>query len=77
MTDIAEGLEGVEVPTPVRMVGGRIQLGTSGRPVEIAVPADMTEAEWLDLVAYLAAPGGFRAMIAQRTGAAVGLVLPR
>lgn len=79
MVDIAEGLEGVvaAAPPPVRMVGGAIQLGSTGRPVQVAVPADITEAEWLDLISYLASPTGFRAQLAQRTGAAHGLVLPR
>lgn len=79
MTDIAEGLEGVVgKPATVEMLQGQVTLST-GRPLVFAVPRDLTDAELLEALSWLAAPEGLRKVIRARTpliSLPGGMVLP-
>lgn len=74
--------EAPEQPRMVRMAGTRITLASTGRPVDMQVPADITDAEAMELVAFLLRPGdGLIAQLRAQAAPAIitvpGIVLPR
>jgi hypothetical protein len=53
----------------VTMISVPIHLtATGGRPVQLAVPLDVTDAEILELIGFLSVPGGLRAVLEANRG---------
>ena len=64
-------------PSEVVMDQVQVNIGSTGRPVMLAVPRDLTDAELFELVAWMANPDGLRASITPKSAIISARTIPR